>query len=99
MQVEAAKVVVSFFELAEEDPRVRPGHLGLYMALLTACIKAGGANPFSISRSRIMRQAKMSSRSTYNQTMRDLMQFGFIRYLPAQNGLSLSYVFLRKLDS
>jgi len=98
MQVEAAKVVVSFFELAEEDPRVKPGHLGLYTALLAACIRAGSTNPFSISRSSIMRQAKMSSRSTYNQMMRDLMQFGFIRYLPAQNGLSLSIVLLRKLE-
>lgn len=99
MSLEVAKVVVSFFELAEEDPRVRPGHLGLYIALLAECIRGGGANPFPISRPKIMRLAKINSRSTYTLIMRDLMQFGFIRYLPAQNGLSLSYVFLKKLEN
>jgi hypothetical protein len=99
MKVEADKVVVSFFELAEEDPRIRSCHLGLYTALLSECLRCGGANPFSFSRARIMKMAKINSRSTYSVAMGDLVSFGFIKYLPSKNSLTASQVFLRKLDS
>jgi len=99
MKLEADKVVISFVELAEEDPRVRPCHLGLYAVLLSQCLKGGGANPFPIRRDQIMRMAKFSSRSTYNQAMGDLARFGFIRYLPARSAVSSSQVFLKKLDN
>ena len=98
MKVEADKIIVSFFELVEENPIVRTRHLGLYIALLSECIRYGGANPFTFSRARIMKMAKISSRSTFNQTMSDLVKFGFIRYMPCRNSLSSNLVFFKKLD-
>jgi hypothetical protein len=45
--------------------------------------RSGFTEPFSISRSRTMKMAKIGGKTTYHNCMKDLVAVGFIRYEPS----------------
>jgi hypothetical protein len=89
--------LTGFYEAIEEDVRISPTHISLYMALLQQWNINGGTNPVMIVRSIIMKAAKINARYTYNKCMNNLQEFGYITYLPALNQFSCSTVILRGL--
>lgn len=95
MDVAAKDMLYNFFDAIKDDPRIGMGHVSLYTALLAHCIKNSGQNPVALSRQIIMRSAKLCSRHTYNQLINDLMAFGYIRYVPAQDLHVNSFVFFK----
>lgn len=89
--------LIGFFEVANEEPRVGTSQISLYMAILTMWVKSGCSVPFKTKRIDLMKVAKIQSRQTFNKTIRDLHEVGFIRYYPSKNGNDGSVIYIRSL--
>lgn len=87
--------LTKFYDAIEDDVRITPSHISVYMALLQQWNAEGGINPVSISREAIMKKAKISARSTYNKCINNLQEYGYIKYLPSNGCLQTSKAFLR----
>jgi hypothetical protein len=85
---------VSFYATIESDVRIGTSHISLYMALLHQYNLFGDSNSVEILRDDIMRLAKIYSRKTYHRCIRDLHEFGYIKYHPAINASVISKVIL-----
>ena len=86
-----------FFDVIQEDSRIAPTHISLYMALLDKWGRREGVNSVLFRRSEIMSAAKILSRQTYYQRIHDLRNFGYIKYAPALSPFDCSSVSLRLL--
>ena len=89
--------MTGFYEAIEEDARIGTTHISLYMALLQQWNLNGGLNPVIITRTTIMKAAKINARYTYNKCMNNLQEFGYITYLPSSNPFTNSTVYLKGL--
>lgn len=88
------ETLVHFFDVIECDARIGPTHISLYMALLVYWNKNNNQNPVSITSRKIMPLAKIYSRHTYNRRMKELKQYGYIRYFPSNDPVLESLVYL-----
>jgi hypothetical protein len=68
-----------------QDNRLASSHVSLYLALLIVWEQSFFANPFTISRKQLMTICKIGSYATYHKCLRQLEQFGYIRYVPNFN--------------
>ena len=87
--------LTKFYEAIEDDVRISPSHISIYMALLQQWNITGGVNPISISRDPIMKNSKISARSTYNNCLHDLQEYGYIKYQPSTCGYRRSKIYLK----
>jgi len=55
------------------------------------------SNPILITRTSVMEAAKISGLATYHKCMRDLVEYGYIQYIPSYNPAISSQVFLLSL--
>jgi hypothetical protein len=69
-----------FFAGIEKDLRIGSIHLGLFAALLRYYSLSGFVNPISAYSYQIMPLAKIAASTTYHRCIRELSQFGYIRY-------------------
>ncbi|CAA9197282.1 hypothetical protein FLA105534_01555 [Flavobacterium bizetiae] len=69
-----------FFAATEKDLRIGSIHLGLFAALLRYYSICGFVNPIKAYSYQIMPLAKISARTTYHRHIRELSQYGYIRY-------------------
>jgi len=89
--------LTGFFDRVAIEDRMNPSHISLYMALFQFWNLNRFASPISISREEMMRQSKIRSTATYHKAMKDLDQFGLIRYKPSRNPFRRSEVDLINL--
>ena len=75
-----SKQFSEFFAAIADDPRINTTHVSLYMALLQCWKEQGFACPLYVISHAIMPTAKILSSATYARSMRDLNEFGYIRY-------------------
>lgn len=73
----------SFLQRATSDVKLTTTHIGVCTALAVAWIDSGFVNPFNISRSRLMRAAKIKSKTTYHKIMGDLSARSYLKYNPS----------------
>ena len=95
--MEVYQPLVKFYEPIEIDSRIGVTHISLYMALLMQWNLNGGLNPVEISRSKLMKTAKINSRFTFYKCMKDLNDFRYINYKTTFSKFSLSMYSLRGL--
>jgi hypothetical protein len=95
--MELFPALTGFYDAIEDDVRISPTHISLYMALLQEWNINGGTNPVTIVRGGIMKAAKINARYTYNKCMNNLHEFGYIKYDPSSNPFAYSKVYLRGL--
>lgn len=74
-----------FFEAIRNDARISITHIGIYAALLQYRLLHGFENPIRAFSHEIMRIAKVSSAMTYHRCIRELSEYGYIRYEPSYN--------------
>ena len=74
-----------FFEAAVTDARISITHVGIYAALLEYRVQNGFINPIQVFSHEIMRIAKLSSSMTYHKCVRQLCEYGYIKYEPSFN--------------
>lgn len=74
-----------FFEAIGTDPRISITHIGVYAALLQYRMQKGFTNPIQVFSHEIMNIAKLSSAITYHKCVKELSNYGYIRYEPSFN--------------
>ncbi len=89
----------NFFIRLEKDGRMTPHHISLYMALFQMWNLERFADEFTIMRFDIMKIARIGSVNTYARCMRNLEEWGYIRYRPASNLYSGSKVSCIRFDT
>lgn len=90
--------LTGFFHRAAKDYQLNPTHVSLYIAIFQLWNLNRFKSPISVSRSELMGLSKVSSKTTYHKCMRELQQFGYIRYDPSYHPLRGSWVYLFDFD-
>lgn len=79
------RYLTDFFEAIKHDARISITHIGIYAALLQYRIQNDFTNPIQVFSHEIMSIAKLSSAITYHKCVRELSEYGYIRYEPSFN--------------
>ncbi len=82
-----------FFNAIRNDGRISITHIGIYAALLEYQAENGFANPITAFSHQIMGIAKVSSAMTYHKCVKELSEYGYIRYEPSFNRLKGSKIY------
>ncbi len=90
------KCLSDFFEAIRPDARISITHIGVYAALLQYRIENGFINPIQVFSHEIMGIAKLSSAITYHRCIRELSEYGYIRYEPSFNRKKGSKIYFRE---
>lgn len=77
------KPLSDFFSAIENDCRISITHIGIYAALLQYWKQHEFQNPIQVFSYEIMRIAKISASATYHKSIKDLNDFGYIKYEPS----------------
>lgn len=89
--------LTDFFNTATPDKRMGAAHISLYMALFQFWSMNSFQNPIALNRSEIMPVAKINARATYHKCMKDLEEYGYIKYVPSYNPFLKSLIYILKL--
>lgn len=88
------KPLSDFFDAIHNDSRVTLNHIGVYAVLLHCWQENNCVNPVRAYSYEIMKVAKLSAGCTYHRYVRDLHDFGYIRYEPSFNKNQRSRLFI-----
>ncbi len=89
----------SFSNSVTQDMRIHATHISLYLALYFCYKENFYKSPFPITRCEVMKAAKISARSTYIKCLKQLHEYGYIRYLPSQHPLKSTMAHIPALHS
>lgn len=93
------KEITEFMDRAWSDSRLGPMHVSLYMAILYCWLQQGGAGPARVSGKELMPLAKIGGSTPMYKSLRELHEFGYIRYQPSFNPAEKSKVYLPLLET
>lgn len=65
------------------DNRLMATHISLSTALFISWQRGGFASPFAVTRRTLMAYSRIASIATYHKCMRELDDYGYIRYQPS----------------
>ena len=82
-----------FLSAVETDPRITTAHISLYVSLWKKWKDSGTDQPLSIFRQDLMTLCKISSYNTYHRAIRQLHEYGYIKYVPSYNHFLGSLVY------
>jgi hypothetical protein len=88
------KALSGFYKAIAADCRISTTHISLYMALFQCWNENLFENPVAFTSGEIMPMAKIDSRATYHKCLRDLVEYGYIRYTPSCNPFLKSMVWI-----
>ena len=74
-----------FFMRMAEDQRMTSFHISLYMALFQVWNLSRFQNSFTIVRDEMMQLSRIGSVNTYARCIKQLQEWGYIRYVPTSN--------------
>lgn len=94
MTTETLKPLSDFFDAIKKDGRISITHIGIYAALLQYWKEEKFCNPMTAFSQDIMVIAKVSSAATYYKCIRELNEFGYIRYEPSFSRNSGSKIYI-----
>lgn len=86
-----------FFRAIENDGRISITHIGIYAALLQYWQGTGYSHPLVVFSHQIMEIAKIST-TTYHRCIRQLHEYGYIRYEPSFKRNKASEIYLHVSD-
>jgi len=66
-----------------KDQRLLATHISLFTAMFVAWQQNGYASPFAVTRKGLMAFSKIASVATYHKCIKELDEFGYIRYQPS----------------
>jgi len=93
-KVEEFAIALSVYLRAlQEDQRVGPVHLCMYLALFQC--SGGREEWFSIEPKEVMGLAMVRGKTTYYQVMKDLVRWGYVEYRASRNWKCRSRVRMR----
>jgi hypothetical protein len=91
--------LIGFYDKIQQDERLNPTHISLYLALFQFWNINHFQNPISISRNEMMRLSKISALGTYHKCIKELQNFGYIEYIPSFNPYKGSLVNLYNFEN
>lgn len=74
------------------DERIRQGHITLYLAFFQKWNRSYFKKEITVNRELIMERAKIRSKTTYHNYLRDLNNWGYLIYIPSYNPLGGSKI-------
>lgn len=77
------KPLSDFFLAIEKDFRISTTHISIYAALLQYRVDKGFINPIKVFKHEVSLIAKVSSAQTYYKCVRELSEYGYIKYEPS----------------
>jgi len=92
------KHLTGFFDRVVPDDRLNPTHISLYLSLFQFWNVNRFQNPISICREEVMRVSKICAKATYHKCMKDLHNYGYVKYIPSYNPFKGSLVHLVVFD-
>jgi len=81
----------AYFNLSN-DERISVWHSSIYTALLYLWSQNNFTNRIPITRKVLMRHCHISSIATYHKCIKELQEFGYIKYVPTYNSFFGSYI-------
>lgn len=96
--METLKPLSDFFDAIKKDGRISITHIGIYAALLQYWKEKGLINPIIAFSHDIMPIAKISSSETYHKCIKDLNDFGYIKYEPSFNRNIGSSIYIQESE-
>lgn len=91
--------LTGFYDRIQQDDRLNPTHISLYLALFQFWNLNHFQNPISISRNEMMRLSKISALGTYHKCIKQLQEFGYIEDIPSFNPYKGSLVNLHNFEN
>jgi len=88
------ELLIKFMTTIRDDPRIGVTHIGLYVALLTLWQLRKKEHPLSVFSYDVMPYCKLFGPATYHRNIRQLHQYGYIKYVPSYNHFLGSLVYL-----
>lgn len=73
----------NFLRRAAYDNRLLPSHISLFMAMFYYSPERSPRSDFQVSRKKLMHFARIKSIATYHKCVRELVDFGYIIYMPS----------------
>ena len=92
--MEIEKPMDAFFSAIEKDGRISVTHIAVYAALLRYWQQSGFVNPIRAFSYQIMEIAKISAPMTYRKCVKDLSDFGYLKYRPSYKSNQASIIYL-----
>ena len=92
------KPLSEFFNAIAGDPRISITHIGIYAALLQYWSEHQFENPVHVFSYEVMSIAKISASTTYHKIIRDLNDYGYIKYEPSFKRNRGSKVFFNTIE-
>jgi len=83
-----------FYELVVADNRLTAFHVSMYLGLFQLWNKNRFSNPIEITRKELLILSRIGSTHTYYKTLKDLHNWGYIKYVPSKSPLKNSYIHL-----
>jgi hypothetical protein len=83
MKISTTESLSRFFAAKAQAPRISNRNISVYTALLHLWQEQLPDQPVQLFRYQIMRLAKISGNAAYFKTMRELDQYGYIKYVPS----------------
>jgi hypothetical protein len=86
LQKEIAKEMAGYTSLVrrmEKDDRLLPTHLSLFTGLFVCWQRNSFTSPFSVTRKTLIAFSKIASIATYHKCIKELDEYGYIRYQPS----------------
>ncbi|MGF7077040.1 hypothetical protein [Mucilaginibacter sp. 3215] len=65
------------------DGRLNTTHISLFSALFVQWQRGGFKSPFSVTRKTLMAFSRIASIATYHKCIKELGEYGYIRYQPS----------------
>ena len=94
-QIETASYTKWLRRMAK-DQRLLATHISLYTALFVCWQRQGFAQPFAVCRRELMGFSKIASIATYHKCIRELDEYGYIRYQPSFDPIRGSLVYWKE---
>ena len=87
--------LLGFFAAIREDPRINPVHISLFMAIMQHWNDNSCKSPICVFSRDLMQLAKISGVATYHRSIRELHEYGYIKYERSYNHFSGSLIYIK----
>lgn len=91
-QMSGHQHLVHFINKISSDDRLKPIHLSICIALCHEWMKCQFQSSYSISRRLLMKTSRIRSKATYHKVIKELQQFGYLKYTPSYHPINASEV-------
>jgi hypothetical protein len=87
-------VLQNFLNTVKGDMRVNPRHISIYISLFQEWTKNNFESPVILKAKTVMELSKINSRTTFTKCIKDLHEFGYIRYIASRDHYRGSEIYL-----